>query len=126
MGHQITITPVDVRVEVGLGGQKLAESGRAVLLSETGMPPRYYIPREDVRTELLRPAARRTVCPFKGEASYWSVRVGGEVHEDLVWSYQAPIPEAERIAGLMCFYNERVELSIGGQRQAGRPASSSR
>jgi uncharacterized protein (DUF427 family) len=124
-GHQITITPADVHIEVAVGGQKLADSDRAVLLTETGMPARYYIPREDVRTELLRPTARETTCPFKGQASYWSVQVGDEIHEDLVWSYQTPIPEAEGIAGLMCFYNERVELSIGGERQADPQASSS-
>lgn len=122
-GHQITLTPADVHIEVAIGGEKLASSDRAVLLTETGMPARYYIPREDVRSELLRPAARETTCPFKGRASYWSVQVGDEIHEDLVWSYQTPIPEAEAIAGLMCFYNERVELSI---EQADRSTSSSR
>jgi uncharacterized protein (DUF427 family) len=112
-GHQITITPADAHIEVAVGGHQLADSDRAVLLTETGMPARYYIPRADVRTELLRPTARETTCPFKGQASYWSVQAGDEIHEDLVWSYQAPIPEAEGIAGLMCFYNERVELRIG-------------
>ena len=66
-----------------------------------------------MRAELLGPSARQTTCPFKGEASYWSVQVGGDVHEDLVWSYQTPIPEAAAIA-LLCFYNERVELTVSG------------
>jgi uncharacterized protein (DUF427 family) len=116
-GHQITITPSQLHIEVSLGGEKLAESDRAVLLEETGLPTRYYFPRQDVRTELLRPTDHETTCPFKGEASYWSAEVGGEVHENLVWSYETPIPQAEGITGLMCFYTERVELTVDGQRQ---------
>ena len=122
-GHQITITPADVRIEVTLDGQTLAKSDRAVVLNETGLPPRYYFPRDDVRADLLRSSDRQTTCPFKGQASYWSVQVGDQVHEDLVWSYQNPIPSAEGIAGLMCFYNDRVELTIGGARQPGAQAS---
>ena len=80
--------------------QKLAESARPVLLDETGLPTRYYLPREDVRTDLLRPTDSHTTCPFKGEACYWSADVGGEQHDDLVWSYESPIPQAAEIAGL--------------------------
>ena len=116
-GHQITITPTQLHIEVTLGGEKLAESDRAVLLDETGLPTRYNFPREDVRTELLRPTGHETTCPFKGQASYWSAEVGGEVHENLVWSYETPIPQAEGIAGLLCFYTERAELTINGRRQ---------
>ena len=90
-GHQITIMPADARVEVSAGGVKVAESGRAVVLHETGLPARYYFPREDVRTDLLRPTTRQTTCPFKGQASYWSVQIGDEIHDDLVWSYQTPV-----------------------------------
>jgi uncharacterized protein (DUF427 family) len=117
-GHTITITPADQHVEVVVNGVKVAESDRPVLLEETGLPTRYYLPRDDVRTDLLRPTNRETTCPFKGEASYWSVDAGGEVHDDLVWSYEAPIPEAEGIRGLMTFYNERVDLVVDGERQA--------
>jgi uncharacterized protein (DUF427 family) len=113
-GHKITIGPAEGHVEVRLGDATLAASDRALRLDETGMPARYYIPRDDVRAELIGPSARRTTCPFKGEASYWTVQVGGGVHEDLVWSYQTPIPEAAAIAGLLCFYNERVELTVSG------------
>jgi uncharacterized protein (DUF427 family) len=87
------------------------------------LPARYYIPRQDVRTELLRPARRKTTCPFKGQASYWSAQVGGELYKDLIWSYQAPIPAAQQIAGLMCFYNERVELTISDQHRQDPRAS---
>jgi uncharacterized protein (DUF427 family) len=118
-GHNITIIPANRRIEVSVGGQKLAESDRALLLDETGLPPRYYIPRQDVRTELLRPTAHKTTCPFKGQASYWSAQVGEEIYKNLVWSYETPIPKAEQIAGLMCFYNERVELTIGDEHPPG-------
>jgi uncharacterized protein (DUF427 family) len=106
-GHQITITPASAHVEITVGGAKLADSSRAVVLAETGLPDRYYLPREDVRTELLRPTATQSTCPYKGEASYWSAEIDGDVHEDLVWSYESPIPEAAGIAGLMCFWTER-------------------
>jgi uncharacterized protein (DUF427 family) len=118
-GHQITITPVEHHVEVRLGGERLAASDRALLLAETGLPGRYYIPRDDVRLELLRRTDHASTCPFKGEASYWSVEAGGEVHENLVWSYETPIPSVAEIADLMCFYSEKVELTVDGERQAG-------
>jgi len=119
-GHTITITPAELHVEVTLGGEKLAESDRPVLLEETGLPTRYYLPPEDVRTDLLEPTDSATTCPFKGQASYWSAEVGGEVFRDVVWSYQAPIPQAEGITGLLCFYPDRVELTVDGQRQPAR------
>jgi uncharacterized protein (DUF427 family) len=117
-GHRITITPTDLQVEISVDGDKIAESRRPVLLQETGLPTRYYLPREDVRMELLRPTATETTCPFKGQASYWSVEAGGKVHDDLVWSYESPIPQAEGVAGLLCFFNERVDLTLQGERQA--------
>jgi uncharacterized protein (DUF427 family) len=116
-GHQITITPTEHHLAVTLGGEKLAESDRAVVLEETGLPARYYFPRQDVRTDLLRPTSHQSTCPFKGQASYWSAEVGGEVHENLVWSYETPIPQAEGVAGLMCFYTDRTELTVNGERQ---------
>ena len=122
-GHTITITPAELHVEVSLGGQKLAESDRPILLDETGLPTRYYLPREDVRTDLLRPTDTATHCPFKGDASYWSAQVGGETYEDVVWSYETPIPQAEGITGLMCFYPERVELTVSGEHQPSSQAA---
>jgi uncharacterized protein (DUF427 family) len=122
-GHKITIAPADMHIEVRLDGQMIAESDRAVRLDETGLPARYYIPRDDVRTDLLRPSAHRTTCPFKGEASYWSVQLDENVNENLLWSYETPIPEAAGITGLLCFYNDRVEMTVG---TAGQPSSSAR
>ena len=117
LGHTITITPAGRHIEVSVAGHQLASSDRALRLDETGHSPRYYLPREDVRTELLHPTAHQTTCPFKGQASYWSAQVGGEVYPNLVWSYETPIPGAEQIAGLLCFYTERVELTVSEQHQ---------
>jgi uncharacterized protein (DUF427 family) len=116
-GHRITITPAEVHVEISVDGVKLAESNRPVLLEETGLPTRYYLPREDVRTDLLRPTSSETTCPFKGQASYWSAEVDGRTHDDLVWTYERPIPEAEGITGLMAFLTERVDLIVDGEAQ---------
>lgn len=115
-GHRITITPSDLHVEVHVDGEKVADSDRPVLLDETGLPTRYYLPREDVRRDLLTPTNHETTCPFKGEASYWSLTLGDEVHDNFVWSYETPIPEAEGVTRLMCFYNERVDLVVDGER----------
>lgn len=114
--HEITVTSAGKHIEVTLGGEKLAASDRAMILDETGLRPRYYFPRDDVRMDLLKPTSSHTTCPFKGEASYWSVTAGGAVHDDLVWSYETPIPQAEGIAGLLCFYDEKVELTVDGDR----------
>jgi len=119
--HKITITPADAHVEVRVGGQKVAESDGALRLDETGLPARYYLPRDDVRTDLLEPTARSSTCPYKGQASYWSVRLGDDVYDDVVWSYEAPIPDAAAIEGLLCFYNERVEMTV--ERHAQRDSS---
>jgi uncharacterized protein (DUF427 family) len=116
-GHTITITPASVHVEIVVNGEKVAESDRAMLLDETGLPTRYYLPRADVRADVLTPSNSATTCPFKGQASYWSVEAGGETYADLVWSYEQPIPAAEDIAGLFCFYNERVDIVIDGDAQ---------
>jgi uncharacterized protein (DUF427 family) len=117
--HEITIVPAAAHVEIKLEGQTIAESDRAVRLDETGLPSRYYIPREDVRTDLLRATSHKTTCPFKGEASYWSVRVGDKVHDNIVWGYETPIPDAAGITGLLCFYNDRVEMTVRDAHQAG-------
>jgi uncharacterized protein (DUF427 family) len=114
-GHEIVIKPSRQHAVVSLGGEKLAESDRVVLLEETGLPTRYYFPREDVRTDLLRATASHTTCPFKGEASYWSAELGGDTFDDLVWSYETPIPQAEGITGLMSFYPDRVAIVVDGK-----------
>lgn len=105
------------RVQVRSGDEVLAESIRPVLLFETALPTRYYLPFEDVRTELLVASDLVTACPYKGVARYWSVRTSGGVQPDLAWSYPEPIPENPKIKGLVCFFNERVDLVVDGIRQ---------
>ena len=101
-----------VRVEVG--GVVVAETHRPVLLFETGLPTRYYIPKQDVRMDLLVPTASVTRCPYKGVARYWSGPVGDEMIQDFAWGYPAPIPECPKIESLLSFYNERVDLYVDG------------
>jgi uncharacterized protein (DUF427 family) len=83
-------------------------------LFETGLPTRWYLPLSDVRTDLLVPSETVTHCPYKGAATYWSLDVGGSRYEDFVWCYRAPLPESQKIAGLACFYNEKVDLYVDG------------
>jgi uncharacterized protein (DUF427 family) len=104
-------------VRVVVDGVTLAESHQPRILFETGLPPRYYLPLTDVRLDLLRPSDRQTHCPYKGTADYWSVDVGGTVREDIVWIYRTPLPESQKVAGLACFYNEKVDLYIDGELQ---------
>src|SRR5580692_8184032 len=111
-GHTISIVPTVAHVEVRLGGRLLASTDRAMKLDETGLPTRYYLPPDDVQMDLLRPTTFHTNCPFKGEASYWSLDLDGEVFDGIAWSYETPIPGAEAIAGLLCFYPERVEMKV--------------
>ncbi|GAB4051266.1 DUF427 domain-containing protein [Catellatospora paridis] len=99
-----------VRVEVD--GVTVAESHRPTVLFETGLPPRYYLPKTDVRLDLLAPTATVSHCPYKGQAEYWSVRAGDTVHDDLVWSYRTPLHESRKIEGLVAFYNEKVDLFV--------------
>ncbi len=104
-----------VRIEVG--GVTVAESGQPRILFETGLPPRYYLPLTDLRMDLLLPSTKQTHCPYKGTAEYWSVDTGEAVHEDIVWIYRMPLPESQKIAGLACFYNEKVDLYLDGELQ---------
>lgn len=115
--HRIDVIVSSRHVRVSLNGEVLATSRRPTLLFEAGLPERYYLPEEDVRTDLLVPSGSQTRCPYKGLASYWSMKTGDELAEDLVWSYPHPLPEVARIAGLLCFYNERVELEVDGELQ---------
>jgi uncharacterized protein (DUF427 family) len=107
-------------VRVLLDGEVLADTHRASALFETGLPPRWYIPADDVRTDLLEPSSTRTRCAYKGSASYFSVRVGEKLVEDLVWTYRDPDDDALDVRDLLCFFNERVDLEVDGER-AERP-----
>ena len=87
----------------------------AVFLFETGLPARYYLPLTDLRMDLLRPSGTQSHCPYKGMAGYWSVDTGQAVHPDVVWIYRTPLPESQKVAGLACFYNEKVDIYLDGR-----------
>ena len=110
--HRIDILKTDRHVRISLDGELLAESDRAVALFESNLPPRWYIPREDVVAE-LEPSDTVTRCPYKGTAGYYSVNGS----KDLIWYYADPLPEAGRIKGLVCFFNEKVDLELDGELQ---------
>jgi uncharacterized protein (DUF427 family) len=106
---RVDVLPSSRHVRIVLGGVTIADTRRPQLLLETGLPIRYYIPEQDVRMELLETSETTTRCPYKGEASYWSARIGERVFKDIVWSYHEPLPACSPIAGLLCFFNERVD-----------------
>lgn len=99
-----------IRIEVD--GEVLAETTQARMLFETGIHTRFYVPKDDVRGELV-PRARRSYCPYKGEASYWSVGP----HTDIAWSYEDPLPDGPLVTGLVAFWDERVDVYVDGQRR---------
>ena len=114
--HRIDVLPASRHVRLELDGHLLAESTRSRLLFETLLPVRFYLPREDVRAD-LRPSPTLTYCAYKGEASYWSVQVGGSVVPDLAWSYQEPLHDAVPVRGLVAFFDERVDVVLDGTRR---------
>jgi uncharacterized protein (DUF427 family) len=114
-GHTINIVPTAAHVEVRLGGRLLATTERAMKLDETGLPSRYYLPPDDVQIDLLRPTTFHTNCPFKGEASYWSLDIDGEIHDGIVWGYETPTAQAAEVRGMLSFYPDRTEVTVDGQ-----------
>jgi uncharacterized protein (DUF427 family) len=104
-------------VRVLRDGVVLADTRRARVLFETALPPRWYLPAEDVRTELLVPSPTRTRCAYKGSAAYFSVRIGDRLVEDLVWTYPDPQHDAEPVRDLLCFFDERVDVELDGELQ---------
>ena len=111
--HRIDILQSSRHVVVELDGQAYAESRRPVLLFETGLPVRAYLPREDVRLDLLEPSDGRTTCAYKGHASYFSA----PDHPNIAWTYEEPLREAERVRGLIAFFDERSDVTVDGERQ---------
>ena len=120
--HRIDILDTSRHIRVEVGGETVAETRRARVLFEASLPPRWYIPREDVRADVLVESDKRTGCAYKGFASYDSVRTSGELEEDLVWRYDEPRREAERIKGYLAFFNERADIYVDGELQ-GQPVT---
>jgi uncharacterized protein (DUF427 family) len=109
--HRIDIVHSSRHVRVDSDGETLAESSRPYLLFETGLPVRYYLPPEDVRTDRLAPSETRTACAYKGEASYHAL--GGR---DVAWYYPQPLREAAEVTDRVAFFNEHVDITVDGER----------
>jgi len=109
--YQVTMAPFKGRVRVHLADLLLADSHSAILLTETDHSPVYYLPRADVRFELLEAMERSTYCPFKGHASYWRVAGRAAQHsEPIVWGYECPFDEVSSLSKYVAFYSDRVNL----------------
>ena len=111
---RVDILPSSRHVRVEVDGVTIAESTSPRLLFETGLPVRYYVPKTHVRMGLLEHTDTESHCPYKGQAEWWSVRAGDKVHDDLAWSYRTPLPESQNVAGLIAFYNEKVDIYVDG------------
>jgi uncharacterized protein (DUF427 family) len=111
---------IDVRessrhVVVGIDGEVVADTRRPRLLFETHLPVRYYIPRDDVRMDLLSPSEKQTTCAYKGHAKHFTATIGDTDHEHIAWTYPDPLLDAEPVRDLIAFYNERVDIEVDGQ-----------
>lgn len=119
--HRIDVLPSSRQVRLELDGQVLAVSSRPVLLFETMLPTRYYLPRADVTAELV-PSPTTTWCAYKGRASYFSATVGGRLVPDIAWSYPDPQHDAARVRDLIAFFDERIDVILDGELRA-RPVT---
>jgi uncharacterized protein (DUF427 family) len=116
--HRVDVLNSSRHVRVVVGGEVVADSHRPRLLFETGLPTRYYLPRMDVRTDLLNQSDTVTACPYKGRTVHYDLAVGGRASRDIAWSYPFPIPECPKIENLICFYDERVDMiEVDGEAQ---------
>ena len=111
------VEPVAERLRVVFAGETIADTERGLRVLETSHPPAYYLPREDVRMDLLEPAVGTTFCEFKGEASYYAIEVGDRISRKAAWTYELPSPGYEELAGTICFYASRVDACYVGDEQ---------
>ena len=115
--HRVDVVDSSRHVTVSIGGEQVAETQRAKALFETGLPTRWYIPPEDVRSDLLVESDSTSICAYKGSASYHSVRTGDRQEDDVVWFYREPRRELEPLRDHLAFYNERVDIEVDGELQ---------
>jgi uncharacterized protein (DUF427 family) len=115
--HRIDVVPSSRHVVIRVAGEVVAETNRPQILFESSLPCRYYIPEIDVRADLLENSDTSSVCPYKGTANYLSVCVGGELYRDLVWMYREPRLAVSKVAGHLCFFDEKVEVELDGEPQ---------
>ena len=111
--HPITVVPNKNRVRVIFAGKTIADSTRALTLTEASYPDVQYIPRADVDMDALKPTAHASHCPYKGDASYFAISAGGNSADNAVWSYERPFPAMAAIAGYLAFYPHKVEIVQG-------------
>jgi uncharacterized protein (DUF427 family) len=107
--HPITIKPTSQHVRVTFNGQIVADSKRALVLQEAAYKPVFYIPREDAQMASFERTAHSTMCPYKGDASYYTIKVGDRTTENAIWSYETPYSAVAEIAGHLAFYPDRVD-----------------
>jgi uncharacterized protein (DUF427 family) len=112
--HRIDVRLGSRHVRIELDGELVAESARPRLVFETKLAPRFYLPREDV-VATLEPSPTRTICAYKGEASYFSLAAGDRTSTDIAWSYEAPLPDAAELASYVSFFDERVDVHLDGE-----------
>ena len=112
--YAVAISPGIGTVTVSCHGEVIARSDKALLIEETKHAAVFYLPPEDIRMELLEPSEHSTYCPFKGHASYWTLRLNGHVEENLVWSYKDPYPEVAGLRGYLSFYTDRTTVTTDG------------
>lgn len=112
---RIDVYPTSRHIRISIDGELIAESVRAKALFESNLPARWYLPPDDVRLELLEKSSTLTRCAYKGQASYWHVRIGDDVHEDLAWTYREPQHDAEPVRDLIAFFDERVDVEVDGR-----------
>jgi uncharacterized protein (DUF427 family) len=108
--HPITITPNCKRVRVSIGGLVVADTTHALTLKEASYPAVQYVPREDANLAVIARTDRITHCPYKGDASYFSIVAGGNTVQNSVWSYETPFPAMAEIAGHLAFYPDKVKI----------------
>ena len=108
--HPITFADADTRWRVRYAGHVIADTDRAILLKEADYPQVVYFPKEDVEMAYFGRSDHHTACPYKGEASYWTLTMEGNVEDNVAWSYESPYPSASRISGHVAFYPDRVEV----------------
>jgi len=107
--HPIAIKPAPDRVRVSFNGKVIADTRRALVLQEANYKPVFYIPRDDAQMALFERTANATHCPYKGDASYYTIKVGDRVAENAIWSYETPFPAMKEITGYVAFYPNRVD-----------------
>jgi uncharacterized protein (DUF427 family) len=112
--HRVDVLESARPVRIEIGGDVVAETTGARMLFETQLMTRFYLPREDVRVE-LQPSSRRSYCPYKGAASYWAVDAGGSLRDGIGWTYHSPLPDAVKVAGLVAFWDEVVDVYLDGE-----------